>query len=187
LAFITIPRMPRAIGQVKAQRYTEFRRREVGEAPTHRAVLSLPEEHRKLADEFGGRGYQNARGYLQKAMDQVFTQVETWLNTGLVMPGTICTLERIVRELGRRLKKLGYGWTDEGITRAAKILLKKVYGPEDWERHREERADLGGRCRVVLQELKVTKLSITGWYQLSAPYPIRATFPGSILTEGTIA
>jgi hypothetical protein len=55
----------------------------------------------------------------------VFTQVETWLDTGLVMPGTTSSLEQIMLELGRRLKKLGYGWTDEGITRVAKILLKK--------------------------------------------------------------
>ncbi len=95
-------------------------------------------------------------------MDKAFTQVETWLDTGLVMPGTICSLERIMRELGRRLKRLAYGWTDDGITRIAKILLKKVYEPEDWDRYWEKRTDLRGRCRVVLQEVNVTKLSIVG-------------------------
>jgi len=116
----------------------------------------------KLCEEFGRRGYRNARDYLKRAMKHVFGQVETWLDTGLVMPGTICSLERIMRELGRRLKKLGYGWTDEGITRIAKILLKKVYEPGDWDRYWEKRADLRGRCRVVLQEVKVTKLLIVG-------------------------
>lgn len=130
--------------------------------PPREELKRAKDQYRKLADEFGDRGYENARGYLENAMDKVFTQVETWLNTGLVMPGTICTLERIMRELGRRLKRLGYGWTDEGITRVAKILLKKVYEPEDWDRYWEKRADLSARCRVVLQETKVTKLSIIG-------------------------
>lgn len=120
------------------------------------------DEYEKLCEEFGRRGYPNARDYLKRAMKHVFGQVETWLDTGLVMPGTICSLERIMRELGRRLKRLGYGWTDPGITRVAKILLKKVYEPEDWDQYWEKRADLRGRCRVVLQEVNVTKLSIVG-------------------------
>ena len=44
----------------------------------------------------------------------------------------------------------------------AKILLKKTYEPEDWNRYWERKVNLRGRCRVVLQEVKVTKLSIIG-------------------------
>ena len=44
----------------------------------------------------------------------------------------------------------------------AKILLKKTYEPEDWDRYWERKVNLRGRCRVVLQEVKVTKLSIIG-------------------------
>jgi hypothetical protein len=130
--------------------------------PLREELARAKDQYRKLVDEFGDRGYENARGYLENAMDKVFTQVETWLDTGLVMPGTICTLERIMRELGRRLKRLGYGWSDEGITRVAKILLKKVYEPEDWDLYWERRVDLRGRCRVVIQEVNVAKLSIVG-------------------------
>jgi hypothetical protein len=44
------------------------------------------------------------------------------------------------------------------------ILRGKVYEPEDRDRYRyrEKMSDLLGRCRVVLQEAKVTKLSIVG-------------------------
>ena len=63
----------------------------------------------------------------------VLAQVETWLDTGLVMPGRICSLEQIVRELGRRLKKLGCDRADEGMTRVAKMLPKNVYEPQGWD------------------------------------------------------
>jgi len=131
-------------------------------APLRKELDDSRKAYEKLVEEFGSRGYAKAREYLANAMGKVFTQVETWLDTGLVMPGTTSSLERIMRELGRRLKKLGYGWTDEGISRVAKILLKKTYEPEDWNRYWEKKADLRGRCRVVLQEVKVTKLSIVG-------------------------
>jgi hypothetical protein len=118
--------------------------------------------YRELADEFGRRGYAQAQQYLERAMKHVFTQVETWLATGVVMPGTISALERIMRELGRRLKKLGYGWTDEGIARVAKVLLKKIYEPEGWEDYWARRENLCGRCSIVLLEASITEVSIMG-------------------------
>ena len=42
------------------------------------------------------------------------------------------------------------------------MLLKKTYEPEDRGRHWEKKVDLRSRCPVVLQEVKVTKLSVIG-------------------------
>jgi len=131
-------------------------------APLREEVARAQEAYRKLVEEFGSRGYAKAREHLANAMGKVFTQVETWLDTGVVMPGTISQLERIMRELGRRLKKLGYGWSDEGLVRIAKILLKKIHEPEAWEEHWVKLGNIRGRCRVVIREVRVTELSIIG-------------------------
>ncbi len=131
-------------------------------APLRKELEDSRKAYEKLVDEFGSRGYAKAREYLANAMDKVFTQVELWLSTGVVMPATISALERIMRELGRRLKKLGYGWTDAGIMRIAKILLKKVYDPEGWDEHWVSQENLRGRCRVVIREVRITELSIIG-------------------------
>ena len=92
----------------------------------------------------------------------MFTQIETWLDTGAVMPGTISQLERIMRDLGRRPKKLGYGWTDEGLVRIAKILLKKTHEPDAWDEHWMKLGNIRGGCRVVIREARITELSIIG-------------------------
>ena len=34
-------------------------------------------------------------------------------------------VERVMRELSRRLKKTAYGWSDKGATKIARIILKR--------------------------------------------------------------
>ena len=130
--------------------------------PLRKELAGARGAYRKLVDEFGSRGYAKAREYLSNAMGKVFTQVETWLDTGVVMPGTISQLEGIMRELGRRLKKLGYNWSDEGIVRVARILLKKTHEPDAWDEHWVKLGDIRGRCRVVIREVRIAELSIIG-------------------------
>ena len=131
-------------------------------APLRKELDDSRKAYEKLVEEFGSRGYAKAREYLANAMGKVFTQVETWLDTGTVMPGTISQLERIMRELGRRLKTLGYGWTDEGLVRIAKILLKKIHEPDAWDEHWVKHGNIRGNCRVVIREVRITELSIIG-------------------------
>jgi len=119
-------------------------------------------EYDTLIDAFKRRGYDKAREYLSRAAHNLFAEVETWLDTGLVLPGTISSLERLFRQVGRRLKAFAYNWSDEGAERISKILLKKKREPDDWERYWHERQRLYGRCRVRLQEVAVERLPITG-------------------------
>ena len=34
-------------------------------------------------------------------------------------------IERVMRELGRRIKNIAYGWSDRGVTKIARIILKR--------------------------------------------------------------
>jgi hypothetical protein len=128
--------------------------------PLRDELRRAKERYQELTDEFGRRGYAKAREYLAGAVDHVFTQVETWLDTGVVLPGTTTVLERIMRELGRRLKKLGYGWSDEGLTRIATILLKKTHEPEDWDRYWNERMRISGLCTAVVCAVAIGRPSM---------------------------
>ena len=95
-------------------------------------------------------------------MGKAFTRVETWLTTGVAMPGAIPALERIMREPGRRLKKIACNRTDEGVTRIAEILPKKTREPEAREEHRMDVEHLRGNCRAVILEAHTIDLSIAG-------------------------
>jgi hypothetical protein len=131
-------------------------------APLSKQLEDSRKAYGQLVDEFGARGYLKARDYLANAMSHVFTKAEMWLKTGIVLPGTSTAIERIMRELGRRLKKLGYNWTDAGLTRIATILLKKIYEPEAWDEHWGNVQGLLGLCRVSLKEIRTVQLSIVG-------------------------
>jgi len=128
--------------------------------PLRKELQRAKERYEELTDEFGRRGYARARAYLAGAVDHVFTQVEIWLDTGIVLPGTTTVLERIMRDLGRRLKKLGYGWSDEGLARIATILLKKRHEPEDWDRHWKERMRITGLCTAAVCAVAIGRPSI---------------------------
>jgi len=41
-----------------------------------------------------------------------------WLETGIVCPRTTSIIENLIRELVRRLKKIGWNWSDAGAERS---------------------------------------------------------------------
>lgn len=53
---------------------------------------------------FREKGYQHGASYLENLSKRLFTNIELWLETGIIAPKTISLLERVFRELGRRLK-----------------------------------------------------------------------------------
>jgi hypothetical protein len=64
---------------------------------------------------------------LEKISERLFTHIEIWLKTGVIAPKTISLLERVFRELGRRLKRIAYGWSDKTVTYLSKMILLKQY------------------------------------------------------------
>lgn len=79
--------------------------------------------------------------------------MKLWLATGVIAPRTTSILENpdaSGRELGRRVKKLGWNWSDEGIVRIAKIILLRHYDREAWDRYWREALGLRNRCRIQI-------------------------------------
>jgi hypothetical protein len=74
------------------------------------------DEYDALVNQFSRRGYAKAHEYLSRAARHIFAEVETWLDTGLVLPGTISSLERLFRQVGRRVKAFAYNWSDEVVS-----------------------------------------------------------------------
>jgi hypothetical protein len=118
------------------------------------AIRERVEEARKkfqeMIDEFGKRGYTHGAEYLQNAKDRIFSRIELWLRTGIIAPSSTGLLEEIMRELGRRVKKLGWNWTDHGITQQAKLILVRRYDEEQWNDYWKRRLDLRDRCRIEI-------------------------------------
>jgi len=108
----------------------------------------------ELIAAFKGKGYEGASTYLENAAEHMFTVVDKWLEIGYMPPKTISILERTMREMGRRLKKIGASWKEKGVLAVANILLARIYTPEQWEKYWDKLLDIQGRCSISSYHIK---------------------------------
>jgi hypothetical protein len=72
-------------------------------------------EIKELINIFKEKGYHLGVAYLENLTQRLFTHVEIWLRTGVITPKTTSLLERIFREIGRRIKRIAWGWSDSAV------------------------------------------------------------------------
>ena len=63
-------------------------------------------------------------------------------------------IARVMRELGRRVKKLAYGWKPKGIEKVTRILLRIFTDEEEWERHWRERMRISQSVALTFRIVK---------------------------------
>ena len=86
-----------------------------------------------LVAELERRGYEKDESYLQHARSGLFDYVRRRLRWGLVLPRASSTIERVMREPGRRIKIIAYGWSECGVTKITRIILKRFANAKEWE------------------------------------------------------
>ena len=101
------------IEEVSGEEKAELRRR------LQAAEAALDDLHRG----FAAKGYEKAGLYLANARDRLFGHLRLWLETGIVCPRTTSIVENLIRELVRRLKKIGWNWSDAGATRMGRMVM----------------------------------------------------------------
>ena len=122
------------------------------EARMEKAETQVSELVRHLA----GRGFHKAAHYLDRSRRYMFSYVRRWLQFGIACPRASSLIERFFRELGRRIKKLGYNWKPAGVGKITRILLKKCTRPEDWKKYWEDRMRLDGSVQVLFRILQAS-------------------------------
>ena len=93
--------------------------------------------------------------YLKNLLKGMFAQVEMWLATGVVAPKTTSRLERLFRELGRRLKRIAWGWSDKVATKLSKMIMIKQYQPEVWKKYWLKKMGIEGHLTIWVQSVSV--------------------------------
>lgn len=111
-------------------------------------IAEAEREIDSLRDEFTEKGYEKAASYLENARGRIFNHLHAWLDTGIIAPRTTSIVENIIRELVRRLKKVGWNWSDEGATRMGRIVMMRRYDKFTWEKYWKERMNLQNRCQI---------------------------------------
>ena len=126
------------------------------------------EEQMELAEEAVGRlinhlsinGYGKAAEYFSNAKRSMFGYVRRWLKLGLICPRASSLVERVMRELGRRLKKIAYGWSDKGAVKIAKIILKKFTSEKEWEEYWKNKMNIIGNVFFDIGNFKVSSQNL---------------------------
>jgi hypothetical protein len=89
--------------------------------------------------ELTTKGYPKAAAYVRNAKRRLFSYVRFWLENGLVSPRVSSMIERMMREITRRLKRIAFGWSDKGATKMARIILKRITNAGQWDSYWKNR------------------------------------------------
>jgi hypothetical protein len=110
----------------------------------------------RLIVYLGNQGYDRAATYIAGARKSMFGYVRRWLKFGIICPRASSLIERVIRELGRRLKKLAYNWSDKGAAKIARIILKKFTNEKEWEAYWKERLKIVGNVVLNVENYTIT-------------------------------
>ncbi len=109
----------------------------------------------ELIDTFKTRGYNHGAAYLENLSQRIFTNIELWLKTGVIAPKTTSLLERIFREIGRRIKRIAWGWADDTVSNLSKMIVLKKYSQEKWERYWKQKLGIEGNFTIEISHIEI--------------------------------
>lgn len=119
---------------------------------------STKEAERKLDElinELYMKGYRKAARYVGNAKDRLFTYVRFWLKYGLVSPRTSSMIERMMREIGRRLKRIAFGWSEKGAAKMARIIIKRITTAGEWKNYWKKRLRITDNVILVYKGIRI--------------------------------
>ena len=113
-------------------------------------------EIRKFIGTLLTKGYNKAADYLISASKNLFSYVDRWLASGIVSPRVSSFIERMMRELARRLKRMAFGWSEEGAAKMARIIIKRFTSANQWEAYWKKRLNLQGNVIMAFRGVRAT-------------------------------
>jgi hypothetical protein len=66
-------------------------------------------------------------------------------------------LERIFREIGRRIKRIAWGWSDATVTKLSKMIILKKYSKEKWEQYWKRKLSIDGNFTIQIEKIQTCK------------------------------
>lgn len=108
------------------------------------------------------KGYVQAADYIGRLRHQLFSYVRIWLETGLVSPRAASWIERVMREVGRRLKRMAFGWSEAGAAKMSNIILKRFTNKADWDEYWKKKLRITGNVIWMLRGIKPANPTILG-------------------------
>ena len=103
--------------------------------------------------------YPKARVYIQNLSNTVSTFFKWWLQTNDWMPFTTNIIENRFSQVKNRIKRIGRRWTEQGLLKWLKVVIKKLFTPDNWNDLWSQFLDLNRP--IILTNIKSDYLWIT--------------------------
>jgi len=114
-------------------------------------IKECESEIKKLSELLSSKGYSQAATYLSNAKDDLFTYLRYWMKTGIVTPRVTSKLERLMREINRRIKKFAFNWSEKGAAIMTRLIIKLICSPKEWENYWVQRMKLSGNIKLTFE------------------------------------
>lgn len=112
-------------------------------------------EIKQLIETFQEKGYEKGASYLENLSGRIFSNIEIWLRTGVIAPKVTSLLERTFRELGRRLKRIAWGWSDKTVTNLSKMIMLRQYSRDQWEEYWKNKLGIKGNFKIQVETVEI--------------------------------
>jgi len=120
-----------------------------------RQYQSSKSEIDQLVSLFRSKGYYKGASYLENLSERIFTNIQIWLKTGVIAPKTTSLLERMFREIGRRLKRIAWGWSDSAVKKLSQMIILKQYRKEKWEQYWRQKLGIAGHFKIQIEMVEI--------------------------------
>lgn len=107
-----------------------------------------------LIEHLKEKGYIKAANYIQNSKQYLFSYVRRWLKLGISCPRASSLIERTMREITRRVKRISYNWKEEGLGKVVKIILKIFTNYDQWLQYWNERMEIN---QSVMLSFRIVK------------------------------
>lgn len=120
-------------------------------------------EMKKSIDDFINElrmmGYKKAKTFVENAKAQLFTYIDNWIKTGISNPKVTSLVERIMREIKRRIKRMGYKWSERGAEKMTRLILLQLSSTKHfWDNHWNEKMGTNGNIKLTFLGVTVDQV-----------------------------
>ena len=112
------------------------------------------EDIRQLITRLLDKGYNLAAYFLSRVSKNLFSYVYRWLSTAIVTRRVSSLIERMMREIARRLKRMAFGSSPAGAAKMTRIILKRFTSAGEWEKYWRKRLRINGDVILTLRSIK---------------------------------
>lgn len=91
-----------------------------------------------------------ARIYVKNAREELFTHLKIILTSGEEIYRTTSKIERVMRELARRFKRIAHNWSEKGAEKLCRMLMRFTFDKEGWDEVWSQKIKISGNIKMEI-------------------------------------